>query len=1131
MPVSSERGKYREFPLTSFAIDHRTSVLVLTVIIIILGIVSYISVPKEAAPEIVIPNIFVTTIYQGVAPKDIETLITRQIEEELNSISDVEEISSVSAEGYSQINVEFMAGMDMNEALQKVRERVDLAKAKLPSAAEDPQIIEINISEFPIIQVNIAGNYGLVRLRDVAEDLQDQLEQISSVLEVSLSGGLEREVQVDVDLAKLKFYDLAFDDITKVIRGENVTIPGGSIDVGTMKYLVRVPGEFITTEPIAGLVITTRRGKPIYIRDVATVDFGFKERDTYARLDGAPVVSLGVKKRSGENLIKTAEEVRRVIDQARPGLPPGTVIKLTSDQSLWIKEIVSNLENNILSGLILVVAVLLFFMGVRNASFVGLAIPLSMLLSFSILQLVGITMNMVVLFSMILALGMLVDNAIVVLENIFRFRERGWDKVEAAKLATAEVAMPIIASTATTLAAFMPLALWPGIVGEFMKYLPYTLIITLSSSLFVGLIVVPTLCSAWLVTEQSVRPPFTKPMKTVLILAVMVAFLLGLRSNPLMTALLTGTAGLLYLLNQYFFEPVGPWFMGTALGWILKIYEQQLRWALRHRAFLMFVALAAFISTIATFGRLNQGVVFFPEDVPPSDAYIQMEAPLGTNVEQTNSVLQKIEAELAGMKGRPDYESIQSTAGYSSGMFGGGQGTHLATVIVHFLDYKDRSQDSFVSVDELKTMLSNRMAGGEFAVESPGMGPPTGLAINLEISGKDPILLKQLGDEVVSRLERSPVFVKLDGLESDMFDARPELKIEVDRERAALYGLNTGDVGNTVRSAINGAEVTKYRDGNDEYDIVVRLAKRYRSNLDAIGDLTVVNEDGQQIPISSIATWEVSRGSGDIIRKDLKRVVTVSSDVRPGYNANAVLGEVQEHLADFQRSLPSSYRLKYTGQQEDQQESEDFLSRSFLIALLLIMLILISQFDSVLKPLIIVSSVLLSIIGVLLELIVFKSPFGIIMTGVGVISLAGIVVNNAIVLIAYVETLRRRDGLDNLESLVKGGLTRFRPVILTAITTILGMIPLAVGLNLDFQGLFTRLEPELYWGGEQAAMWGPMALAVIFGLALATILTLILVPVMVSLLDDLAIFLQRHFVAAVDDQTSGEKPSTAQGVA
>ncbi len=1119
-------GVFREFRLTSLAIDHPTSILVLTGIIILLGLRSYITVPKESAPEIIIPILVVNTIYPGVAPGDIETLITRPLEEELNSITDIDEISSVSVEGYSSITVEFVAGADMNEALQKVRERVDLAKSKLPSAAEDPRIFEINFAEFPIMQVNISGDYGLVRLREVAENLQDELEQIPSVLEVTLAGGLEREVQVDVDLIKLKFYDLSFDDVINAIRDENVTTPGGAMDVGAMKYLVRVPGEFTAAASIADLVVMTRRGRPIYVRDVASVDFGFKERDSYARLDRSPVVSLAVSKRSGENIIKTVEVVRQTIAQAEPDFPPGTRVKITSDQSEDVKDMVSNLENSIISGLILVVAVLLFFLGVRTAAFVGLAIPLSMLLSFSIIQLAGFTMNFVVLFSLILVLGMLVDNAIVVVENTYRFREQGYDKVTAAKLAPGEVAMPIIASTATTVAAFLPLAFWPGIVGEFMKYLPLTLIITLSSSLFVGLVIVPTLCSLWLEPEGARRTNLTRSMRMALWGAAALALLVGLLSNPLTTMLLAGTAAGFYLLNHYLFHPVGHWFMTRSLPAILKIYERVLRWALGHRIVMLASSVVALILVMVIFGRFNAGVEFFPENIPPFSAYVQVEAPLGTNVDQTNHIAMRIEEELQHLPGQEDYQSLVGTVGSSlSGGFGARGGTHMATVAVQFVDIQDRAYDSFQSLEDMRAMLDDRLAGAEFSVEEPGFGPPTGAPVNIEISGEDSDILKQLGDRLVAHLERSPLFAKLDGLESDMADARPELVIEVDRVKAALYGLNTGDVGYTIRSAINGTEASKYRDGEDEYDIMVRLAKPYRDDLNTLSDLSVVNEEGQQIPLSSIATWRIGLGSGDVNRKNLERVVTISSDVRPGYNENAVLGEVRQQLADFEASLPASYELRYTGQQEEQQESEAFLSGAFLMALLLIALILISQFDSVFKPIIILSCVILSTIGVFIGLLLLRMPFSVIMTGLGVISLAGVVVNNAIVLISYVNTLRQRDGKGQLESLVVGGITRFRPVILTAITTVLGLIPLAIGLNFDFFGLYARLEPEFYWGGEQSAWWGPMAIAVITGLTFATLVTLVLVPVMVSAVDEMQAFFRRHFTSGAEGPDAVREPA------
>ncbi len=1117
MAKRTGHGVFKEFKLTSFAVNNPTSVLVLTVIIIFAGLSAYLRIPRESSPEITIPFIVVQTIYPGVAPKDIETLITRPLEDELNGIADVKTITSQSVEGYSAINIEFNAGVDMTEAKQEVREKVDLARPELPDAAEEPQIIELNFSEFPIMQVNVSGDYDLVRLRDVAEDLQDRLEQIPSVLEVSLAGGLEREVQVDVDLSRLKFYGLAFDDVISAIQAENITVPGGSIDVGEMKYLVRVPGEFEATAPIADIVVDTRAGRPIYVRDVATVDFGFKERDSYARLDGLPVVTLSVSKRSGENIIATADAVRAEIAAIEPELPPGTVVKITGDQSVDIEVMVSNLENNIISGLILVVGVLLFALGVQTASFVGTAIPLSMLMSFSIMQMVGITLNFVVLFSLILALGMLVDNGIVVVENIYRFRERGYDRVSAAKLGTGEVAVPIIASTATTLAAFTPMAFWPGIVGEFMKYLPLTLIITLSSSLFVALVINPVLCSLFLNTEDAPPTLMPRATKITLVGSGALAVVIGLLMQPLVAILLVASGVLMWASYKYMLHPIGHWFMNEGLPGLIKVYERQLRWALNRRLLMMSGAGAALVLVVLVFGFMNAGIEFFPEDIPPRIGFVQVEAPLGTRVEQTDEVVKKIERVTSEVIDSADLKSVVATVGQSTSGFEGGRGTHLATVTVSFVDFQDRLQSSSETLERLRQRLQQQIAGAEVSVEVMDEGPPTGLPVNIEIAGEDPDLLKVLGAQVVAELERSPVFYKLDGLESDMENARPELVVDVDREKAALYGLNTRDVGFTVRSAINGSEASKYRDGKDEYDITVRLAKEYRQNVSALGDLTVVAEGGVQVPLSSIATWRVGEGYGSVNRKDLERVVTVSSDVRQGYNANAVLAEVQSELAAFAAGLPSGYRLDYTGQQQEQEESQAFLFGTFITVVFLIGLILVTQFDSVTKPVIILSSVLLSTIGVLIGLMVFRMPFGIIMTGVGVISLAGVVVNNAIVLIDYIDTLRNRDGMDRREALVMAGKTRFRPVVLTAVTTVLGLVPLAIGLNFDFIGLYTNLSPDPYWGGENAAWWGPMAIAVIAGLTFATFLTLVLVPVMYSLLDDLDAAFARWFKPAIAD--------------
>lgn len=1113
---NNDPGKHgvRDFFLTRLALNNRVSAMVLLAIIVVMGMLSYSVIPKESAPEVEMPMVAISTIYPGVAPADMETLVTRVLEDELNAIADVTDLTSTSVEGYSSIVAEFGTDVDMEEALQKVRERVDLARPELPADAQDPMIMEFRMSDFPIMQVNVSGEYSLVQLKEVAEDLQDRLEQIPSILEVRLSGGLEREVRVDVDLPKLQFYGLSFNDVTSAIATENLTIPGGTIDVGNQTYLVRVDGEFRDTRIIENIVVDTRDGQPIYIRDVANVDFGFQDRETFARLDGNPVVTLDIVNRSGENILETVEAVKATIDDQQANFPPTTTVKITSDMSKEIEMMVSSLENNIISGLILVLAVLLFFLGVRNASLVAMSIPTSMLLSFIAMNLLDISMNMVVLFSLILALGMLVDNAIVVVENIYRYRENGYERLAAARLATGEVAMPIIASTATTLAAFAPLMFWPGMVGEFMGYLPLTLIITLSSSLFVALVIVPVLAGLFIEVDGAPTKPLTSAARWTLIGGAAVVLLgIGL-ANPLTAFLLLVTGVVLYVLHRYVMVRAGHLLQNRILPGILDNYERRLVWALNHRRRVLGLTGVAFVVTIVLFGSFNAGVEFFPESIPPRTVFVSADVPSGTKAEFTNRILEGIERELPGIEGMQDVESVVATVRESTGgsdMNPMAMGAGPASVAINFNEFQDRTSDVFETIERIENQVGQGVAGADITVTMPANGPPTGAPVNLEIAGADPDVLKRLGDQVVSILEASPLSSSLEGLESDMASGRPELVVEVDRERAAVYGLSTQQVGMAIRNAIQGVEAAKFRSGEDEYDITVRLAEGYRQDLNALQDLTVPVE-GRQIPLTSVASWRTEQGASAIRRKNLRRVVTVSSDVSTGQNANAVLAEVQSTLSDFQQNLPAGYTLEYTGMQTEQMEAQEFLVGAFLAALMLIAFILMSQFNSVMKPFIILTSVIMSTIAVLAGLFVFRMPFIIVMTGVGVISLAGVVVNNAIVLIDYIDILRDRDGMDRRQAIVEAGKTRFRPVILTAITTVLGLVPLATGFNFDFIGFYARFQPDLYWGGEQAAWWGNMAIAVIIGLTLATVLTLLLVPVLYSLLDDMTSFFNRHYV-------------------
>ena len=1110
---------YKEFAPTSWAIDHETSVGVLLFFIIILGFLSYRTIPRESFPEVEIPTIAVNTIYPGVSPADIESLLTRPLEEELSTISDIKDLTSTSVEGYSSIIAEFETSVNLDEALQKIREKVDLAKTELPAEAEDPSIFEFSFSEIPIMQVNLAGQYDLVRLKEVGQALQDRIEQIPSVLRVEVRGGLEREVKVDVQLDRLQFYDLSINDVIDAIRNENVNIPGGSIDVGSFTYLVRVDGEFDDPTAIDDLVIEAESGRPVYVRDVATVEFGFQDRTSFARLDDSPVVTLDIIKRSGYSIIETSDMVKVAVLEMEPILPPTTVVKVTSDQSTQVGDMVSNLENNIISGLILIVIVLLFFLGVGNSLFVAISIPLSMLLTFVVLNALEITLNMVVLFSLILALGMLVDNAIVVVENIYRYVEEGWDKREASKKATGEVAGPVIAATLTTLAAFAPLMFWPGQVGEFMGFMPITLIIALSSSLFVALLIIPTLCARFLRLESEPTqklPPMAR--RVLMVMTVGIFFLIGL-ANPLSALVTLMLVILVFAGYRFLVRDISRKFQGSWLPNIMESYTKKLETAIDSNKVVLLSSISGLLLTLLAFSWANSGVEFFPEDMPPEDIMVDVQLPVGSRAEATDEIAQQMEMTISEANGIVDASSVVATVGGSGSggsnpMGGGASGPNTGRVTVSMVEFGSRQFDARDFLAEMQASLGTEVAGAEITVDQSASGPAQGLPINIEITGEDPAVLKDLSDQVLSTLQNNSVYGKLVGLESDLDQARPELSVYVDREKAALYGVSSREVGLAIRSAIQGVEAAKYRTGSDEYDIVVRLAQEYRDELESLRELTVMSE-GNQIPLLSVADWEVGEGLGSIQRKNQVRMATISADTRTGLNSNAILAEVMEVLVDFsENNMPVGYQLQYTGQAEEQQEAMDFLVKAFLLGLGLIAMILVTQFNSVVKPVIILASVLLSTAGVFWGLIIFRMPFVIIMTGVGLISLAGIVVNNAIVMIDYIDVLRSRDGLDIKEALLRGGQVRFRPVILTAVTTALGLVPLAMGLNFDFLGLFTKLNPDLYWGGMQAAWWGPMAIAVIVGILFATFLTLVLVPVLYYMLDNTVKMIGRQFVGS-----------------
>ena len=1318
--------------IIDLAIRYRTIIIILTISLSLGGLYSYLTIPKESFPSIAIPNIVISSVYPGASPDDIESLITQPIEQEIQGLNGITEIRSFSLQGYSNIQIEFDPDVSIDDALQRTRDKVDIAKSEMPGDLEDPTVSEIDLTEFPIMSINLSAPYSLARLKDVAENLADELEALSSVLGVDIIGGLDREVKVDIDVNALQGYGLNFQNVIDKIAEENTNIPGGSINVDRRDYLVRINGEFSDPErDISNLILSAPDGRPVYLRDIATVEFGFKERESYARLQLLrkeeenklyrvseedsrilPVISLNVRKRSGDNILVTAAEVNEILESFN--FPPGTNYEITGDQSATVQTFVTDLENNIISGLIFVILVLLFFLGVRNATLVGIAIPLSMFCGFIVFQLLGEELNFVVLFSLIIALGMLVDNAVVIVENIYRYREMGFSRFDAARKGSGEVGAAVIASTATTVAAFIPMLFWGGTIGQFMAYLPMTLIITLVCSLFVAIIINPVLTGYFvrLDGEKSPqRPKLIKRLSTLVILVVglvlgfmnwkslvvviatvavfiplnrylltpiangfvkvqlprllvwyrsvlssvlsrdyssddaafarvrlwrlvvILAFtgsiVMGIGMHPSFAAALgpqmqglIAIAGLLFFLagsvlsliaiirtrnawlrntfslaaftlgillcvlggvisgfagaaagfillvpgiflvitgivvilahsaevlylggSHTFYAGVGFGALVAVIlillaltrgieiatvavlimapllivlvglaGWMFNDRSSNRRTSLLltdNRARLLNVTMGGFLGILVLVAVAQPGTEFFG-DTDPNLLIISLDGPLGTNVEQTNAVAQEAHQRINDLlaqntKDEANVKNLLVNVGSGGGgdPFGGGNsGPENASITLNLVDYEDRPESSRNTMTRLRERLQG-LPGIEISIEPDNPGPPVGAPVNIEISGEDFDEIVRITADIRELLNEAVRTGQIEGL-VDLADnlntGQPELQVIVDRERAAQFGISTQKIAATVRRAISGFEASEFRTGEDEYPIIVRLNEEQRESLEAVERLTIYNE-GVQIPITAVADFAVEDGLGSITRLDLKRVSTVTADVAPGINANATLSQVQAYLSDYEASIPPGYSLAYTGENEEQSDAFGFLFVALIIGLVAIFFILIAQFNSVAVPFIIIIAVGLSLIGVLLGLILTRTPFGL-MTFIGVISLAGIVVNNNIVLIDYIKQLRER-GKEKTEAIIEGGATRLRPVLLTALTTIIGLVPLTFGINIDFVGLISDWAPNFQLGSENSQFWGAMGTAIISGLTFATFLTLVIVPVVYSVFDSI----------------------------
>ena len=1065
--------------ISDTAVQKSTAVVVLALLLIIFGVYCYKVLPRESDPDITIPNVFISTTYRGVSPSDIETAVTIEIEKKLKGLDGLKKIKSVSSEGLSSINVEFVTGTDIDQALQDVKDKVDEAMGDLPTDLdEDPSVFEVNFSEMPIVVYSLSGTCGLPCLKEIADDLKDDIEGITGVLEVEVTGGLEREIRVEVFPEKLAYYGLSIGALQQAVESENQNTSGGNIRLGNGRFQLRVPGEFKTPEEIYGLIIGTHNGQPVYLKNVAKVVDGFKEETSRSRLDGRSAVNLSVKKRTGENIISISKEIDAIIAESKLKWPSGTSITKVLDKAKDIDLMVADLENNILSGLVLVMIVIFLTMGIRNALLVSLAIPFSMLISFTILYVMGITLNMVVLFSLTLALGMLVDNAIVIIENIYRFMQQGVGRKEAAMRATSEVAYPVIGSTLTTLAAFFPMLFWPGIMGEFMSYLPLTLIIPLTSSLFVALVINPAAAAMLMKVKTPTGVVPAQPEDADLAAE----------------------------------KPV------EINGFLLTRYERLLRGALDKPfsvigiAFcVLFLMLECWLLVIG----LEKPIEFFPE-IDPKGMYVNIDVPEGADIDYIDQIIKRVEFAVAGAKtedvdasgkhltpltalapkpytkpngeqyfGPSDLKNIKNI--YMRGVVSSGGSSAFSSntpnhVGVRFLELAERAESSHDTLATIRKRVKD-IPGGKITIAMEEEGPPTGAPINIEISGENFMVLGEIARHVKDYLNRIPM---VEDVRDDFVEGIPSVQVMIDRQKAALFGLTTDGIGFALKSAYNGIEVSSFREGDDDYDITVQLQESDRRVVDILHELMLPTPSGQLVPLSTIARVNFAGSIGDINRINNARVVTVKANVNETQTTGPVKREEAAKLLE-QLPLPPGYTMKFTGEFEFQQESQDFLTKAFLVALLLIFLILVAMFNSVSQPFIIMTSVILSLGGAFLGLALFKSPFGIIMTGVGVISLAGVVVNNAIVLIDYTNKLRER-GYSLRDSVIFAGATRLRPVLLTAITTILGLIPMITGVSYDFHSW------SISWASESSQWWRSMAVVVTFGLIVATALTLVVVP-------------------------------------
>jgi multidrug efflux pump len=1108
----SKEKKFKQFFATSWAIDNRTSIYVLAILISLLGIMNYYFIPKEQFPQVIIPYIVVNTPYPGTSPEDIENLVTRPIEKQLKSISDVKKITSNSVPDFSSIIVEFDPDLSIETAKQRVRDAVDKSKSDLPTdLPSEPEIMDIDISEMPVMYLNISGNYDLDKLKHYAEIAQDKIEALKEITRVDIVGALDREIQINADMFKMQVAKVTFSDIERAVSMENMTISGGTITKDGIRNTVRIKGQFTDVETIKNIVVHSSSGAYVKLSDIATIIDGFKEQESFARLDGKNVITLNVIKKSGANLLDASDEIKKIVDEELIGheYPKDMEVTVTGDQSRFTRNTLEELNNTIIIGFILVTIVLMFFMGFTNAFFVGLSVPLSIFVAYLIIPGLGFTMNMIVMFAFIFALGIVVDDAIVVIENTHRLHRFNPDINIAAKKAAGEVFLPILSGTLTTLAPFFPLAFWPGIVGQFMHYLPVTLIITLFASLFVAYVFNPVFAVSFMKHEydqEYQKGSGWKKLRIIIVimLALAVIFYLS-KSFGIANFLVFGV--FMVLLFHFVIKKMIRTFQDKIWPWFMVQYEKQLRFVLKGTRPIWILAgmIVLFFATMFITASVKPTVLFFPNN-DPNNVYVYIKMPGGTDQMVTDSVTRIAEQRVykAIGKNNPDVESIISNVTIGAeeqGFTSTGTPFNKGKVSVNFVEHKYRTTG--ITTTEYMEMIrksTTDIPGAEITVDKNQMGPPTGKPINIEITSEN--LDDLIIDAYAFRDHIDSMNIPgVEELKTDFEMNSPEIIIELNRDRAQRLGLSTGQIGLEIRTALYGKEISKLKQDEDEFPIILRYDKNVRDNINALVNLEITYRDMnsgmlRSIPLSTVAKIDYTSSYAGIKRLDQKRVITVYSNVISGYSANDIVPIINKEAKKF--NLHEGTSIKLTGEQEDQEATIAFLIKAMVIAVGVIFFILITQFGSVSKSLIILSEVIFSIIGVLLGVIIFHMDLVIMMTGLGVVALGGIVVRNGILIVEFIDA-KKEEGMPTRRAIIEGGKTRITPVILTATATILGLVPLAVGMNINFATMFTELNPHIYFGGDNVAFWGPLSWSIIFGLSFATFLTLMLVPALYEL--------------------------------